>query len=54
MRVAYFDVFSGISGDMTVGAFLDLGLPLEALRDAIATLGLGHAVEVSAERISRS
>ena len=28
MRVAYFDAFSGVSGDMTIGAFLDLGMPL--------------------------
>jgi len=37
---AYFDTFSGISGDMTVGALLDLGLPLAELRSAIAGLGL--------------
>lgn len=53
MRIAYLDAFSGVSGDMTVGALLDLGLPLAAVRDAIATLKL-DGVEVSAEPTLRS
>jgi hypothetical protein len=53
VKVAYLDAFSGISGDMTVGAFLHLGLPLERLRAAIATLRL-DGVELSSERVSRS
>ncbi|MFN8543804.1 MAG: nickel pincer cofactor biosynthesis protein LarC [Candidatus Binatia bacterium] len=53
MRIAYLDAFSGVSGDMTVGALLDLGVPLDAVRDAIATLRL-DGVEVSAERVFRS
>lgn len=40
MRVAYLDCFSGISGDMTLGAFLDAGLPLDALRDHLGLLDL--------------
>jgi hypothetical protein len=53
MRVLYLDAFSGISGDMTVGAFLDLGLPLAQIEDAIAVLGLAE-VTVSLERVVRS
>lgn len=31
MNVAYFDCFSGVSGDMALGALMDLGVPIEAL-----------------------
>lgn len=40
MRVAYFDAFSGLSGDMTVGALLHLGVSLDALRAELAKLPL--------------
>jgi uncharacterized protein (TIGR00299 family) protein len=53
VRIAFLDTFSGISGDMTVGALLALGLPLDAVRDAVATLKLA-GVEVSAEPVERS
>lgn len=33
--IAYFDCFSGISGDMTLGAFVDAGVPPEFLADTI-------------------
>lgn len=48
MRILYVDAFSGISGDMTVGALLDLGLPLDLLREQLARLPL-PGVEVLAE-----
>ncbi|CAB1062681.1 FIG00676491: hypothetical protein [Olavius sp. associated proteobacterium Delta 1] len=38
--IAYFDCFSGISGDMTLGALVDLGLPLELLKDQLRRLPL--------------
>ena len=53
MRIAYLDAFSGVSGDMTVGALLDLGVPLAIVRDAIDTLAL-RGVEVWTERVERS
>ncbi len=40
MKLAYFDCLSGISGDMTLGALVDLGVPLEVLQRGIDTLGL--------------
>lgn len=45
-RVVYFDCASGASGDMVLGALLDLGLPLDALREALARLPLeGYRLE---------
>lgn len=41
MRIAWFDAFSGISGDMTVGALLDLGVPLAVVEAGLAPLGVG-------------
>ena len=32
MRVAHFDCFSGISGDMVLGAVIDAGVPVEQIR----------------------
>jgi uncharacterized protein (TIGR00299 family) protein len=40
--IAYFDCFSGASGDMILGALLDAGLDLEYLQQALAKLGLSH------------
>lgn len=38
--VAYFDCFCGISGDMTLGALVDLGTPLEWLQQELSRLPL--------------
>jgi len=38
--IAYFDCFSGISGDMTLGAFIDLGVPVTWLQENLAGIPL--------------
>jgi pyridinium-3,5-bisthiocarboxylic acid mononucleotide nickel chelatase len=40
MKIAYVDAFSGISGDMMVGALLHLGVPLDTLREELGRLPL--------------
>jgi uncharacterized protein (TIGR00299 family) protein len=51
MRVAHFDCFSGISGDMVLGAVLDAGIPAEAIRAALASLEL--PIELEIEKVKR-
>ncbi len=54
MKIAYLDCFSGISGDMLLGALLDAGLDLETLRKALATLPLdGYSLEMKREERGR-
>ena len=51
--IAYFDCFSGISGDMTLGAFFDLGVPVEWLNDRLETIPL-TGFEMLVETVSRN
>lgn len=50
MRVAHFDCFSGISGDMTLGALIDAGVESAAIRDGLDSLGLPITVSVTREK----
>ncbi|HWV57191.1 MAG TPA: nickel pincer cofactor biosynthesis protein LarC [Longimicrobiales bacterium] len=52
MRGLIFDPFAGVSGDMILGALIDLGLPPEWLRSFIASLGF-DGVSVVIERAQR-
>ena len=52
MKALIFDPFAGISGDMTLGALIDLGLDPEWLKQFVADLGLGD-INVSVERTRR-
>jgi uncharacterized protein (TIGR00299 family) protein len=49
----YLDCFSGASGDMILGALIELGLPLEALKGALGSLAIEYG-EVAAERVLRA
>lgn len=53
MKIAYFDCFSGISGDMTLGAFVDAGLDFAVLQEQLARLRL-HGYTLSAEKVKRA
>jgi pyridinium-3,5-bisthiocarboxylic acid mononucleotide nickel chelatase len=51
MRIAYFDCFSGISGDMILGALIDLGLDPQTLIKHLSKLNLsGYNIEVLKEQ----
>jgi len=52
MRIAYLECFSGISGDMFLGALVDAGVPPKVLEDTVAALGVGARLEIS--RVLRS
>jgi len=45
MRIAYLDCFSGISGDMLLGAMVDAGVPVSVLSETAAALNVGARIE---------
>ncbi len=51
-RWAFFDCFAGISGDMTLGALIDLGLPVADLEELLNLLGLAE-LRLTAPRITK-
>jgi uncharacterized protein (TIGR00299 family) protein len=52
MRIAYIECFSGISGDMFLGALVDAGVSPQLLEQTVAGLNLGAKLEIS--RVNRS
>lgn len=52
-KILYLDCFSGVSGDMLLGALLDAGLPLDALKAALGSLAVDR-YELHAPRVLRA
>ncbi len=52
MRTVYFDCFSGISGDMTIGALIDAGLSFDELHAQLATLHV-PGYELAIEKVTK-
>ncbi len=53
MKLAYFDCFSGISGDMTLGALVDAGFSAEVLRAGLQSLQV-PGWELTAEKVLKN
>jgi len=51
MRIGYLECFSGISGDMLLGALVDAGVPFALLEETAAALGVGARLEM--RKVSR-
>ncbi len=47
MRIAYLECFSGISGDMFLGALVDAGVSKELLEETVSALDIGARLEIS-------
>ena len=52
-RVLYFDCFSGISGDMILGALVDIGIDLDSIRKGLQGLGL-KGYKIKSLRVKRN
>ncbi len=53
MKIAYFDTFAGIAGDMVLGAFVSAGVDVKQLMNKLAELKLGK-VDLRVEKVVRS
>ncbi|MGQ9904875.1 MAG: nickel insertion protein, partial [Anaerolineae bacterium] len=53
MKVAYCDCFSGISGDMFLGALVDAGLPVDVLNAQIARLNMPERPRVCVSTVMK-
>ncbi|UCE65161.1 MAG: LarC family nickel insertion protein, partial [Candidatus Zixiibacteriota bacterium] len=53
MKLAFFDCFSGVAGDMIIGSLLDAGLSLDHLRLELEKLGL-KGYSLSADKVVKN
>lgn len=53
-KILYLDCFSGISGDMFLGALIDIGVPLSVIETGLQELGLASEYHLHAEKTSKS
>lgn len=53
MRYLYADCFSGASGDMFLGAFIDAGVPVDVLQAAVNSLNLPESIEIRAATVHK-
>ncbi len=54
MKVGYLEAVGGLSGDMMLGALVACGLPVEALAETTAALGIADEVEVTARQVMKT
>ncbi len=53
MKALYYDCFAGLSGDMNLGAMIDLGVSLDMLKSELSKLGLDHEFELKVYRADK-
>lgn len=53
MKIAYFDCFSGVSGDMILGSLIDAGLDLATLKKILSTIPLS-GYKINAEKVMKN
>jgi len=52
-RMVYFDCYCGVSGDMILGALVDLGVDLKKIRTGLKSLGLSKGYEIKSRTVQR-
>lgn len=54
MKTLYFDCFSGISGDMTIGALIDLGADIQLLESELKKLNIQEEYQLKWEKVVKN